>query len=78
MKYRVCIPYAVTVTVEVEADDEQSAVDLATAKSQPRAFAGNGGMDKLIGVTGEGVSIECGEGDAECFMMPGIVVEECR
>ena len=59
MKYRVTVPYAVFVTVEVEAESKQDAEDAACDEIYISNFCGNGGSDKLIGVT-EG-SIEAGD-----------------
>lgn len=59
MKYKVTIPYAVWVTIEVEAEDKESAIDEAASDIYIQGYCGNGGTDKLIGVT-EG-SIEAGD-----------------
>lgn len=59
MKYKVTVPYAIFVTVEVEADSVEEAEDEAFDHIYVCGYAGNGGTDKLIGVT-EG-SIEVGE-----------------
>jgi hypothetical protein len=56
--YNVTIPYAVFVTVEVEAENEESAIEEGLNDSVINAYCGNGGNDKLIGVS-EG-SIEAG------------------
>ena len=60
-KYRVNIPYAVFVTVDVEAENEEQAIDKAFEDGYLTGFCGNGGTDKLVGVTGSNVSIEHGE-----------------
>lgn len=56
-KYLVSIPYCVWVSVEVEADSKEDAIDAAYEDGHVGGYAGNGGTGKLIGVTGENVSI---------------------
>ena len=75
-KYKVTIPYACHVTVEVEADNEEDAEDKAFDDGYISSFAGNGGMDKLIGVSGSNVSIEAGEESIEGVDGFSIEVEE--
>lgn len=60
-KYLVTVPYIVWVNVEVEADNEEEAKDIATEKSGLNSYCGNGDSDKLVGVSGQGVSIEAGD-----------------
>ena len=51
MKYRVFGHTTVTVTVEVSADNEKDALEVAFDQlTNLTAFAGNGGFDKLVGV----------------------------
>lgn len=76
MKYRVTIPYACFVTVEVEADNAEAAKEAAFEAAWISGYVGNGGSGKLIGVYGSNVSIAAGEehiGDFEGF---SIEVEE--
>lgn len=61
MKYRVTIPFACFVSVEVEAENAEAAEEIAFEDAYPSGYAGNGGTDKLIGVRGSNVSIEAGE-----------------
>jgi hypothetical protein len=60
-KYIVTIPYACFVTVEVEANNEREAEEMAIDEGYITSYAGNGGFDKLIGVYGSNVSIEAGD-----------------
>jgi hypothetical protein len=74
-KYIVEIPYLVFVTVTIEAENEEEAIDIALDEASIGAYCGNGGHDKLIGVTGD-ASIYCDDcpitgGDA----VVGITVE---
>lgn len=61
MKYEVTIPYPVFVTVIVDADSEEEAIDIAYGYESPTQKIGNGGFDKLVGVDEENMSIEPGE-----------------
>lgn len=61
MKYQVSIPYVCWVYVEVDADDEKEAEDLAFEEGDLSGYAGNGGMDKLIGTTSNRASVEIGD-----------------
>lgn len=60
-KYLVTVPYIVWVNVEVEADNEEEAEDIATERSGLNSYCGNGDSSKLVGVSGQGVTIEAGE-----------------
>lgn len=60
-KYKITIPFPVFVSIEVEAEDEETAEEAAFAEAYIDSYAGNGGSDKLIGVSGSNVSIEAGE-----------------
>lgn len=62
MKYKV--PFSVTcyVTVEVEAENKEEAINLADDEVHLSGYCGNGGNDKLIGVYGKNLSVEAGEG----------------
>ncbi|WP_417459147.1 hypothetical protein [Kordiimonas sp.] len=80
-KYKVHVPYIATVTATVEADDEESAIEAALQESQPSQLVGNGGYDKLIGVSNTNevtLSIECGEGEIEGEIKLAIEVEEIK
>lgn len=74
-KYKVYVPYILTIVCEVEAKDLDDAVDQA-CQEEPEYFCGNGGCDKLVGVIGDHLSIEVGEGSAELMTVPDIIVEE--
>ena len=62
MKYRVYGHTTVTVSTLVEADSEEEAIEKANCEfGGIMSYAGNGGMDKLIGVDGEYDTIEANE-----------------
>ena len=62
MKYRVYGRTTVTVTVEVSADNEKDALEVAFDQlTNLTAFSGNGGMDKLVGVYGDDESVAADE-----------------
>ena len=56
-KYLVTVPYIVWVNVEVEADNEEEAKDIATEKSGLNSYCDN----RVVGVSGQGVTIEATE-----------------
>lgn len=72
-KYKVDIPYVMTVSaiievmeeelesngIEDENDIKDFAIDKAIECVNVQSFCGNGGVDKLIGVLGQNVSINC-------------------
>lgn len=59
MKWKVYGKTTVSVCVNVEADDEDSAIDAAYDElSHLTSYAGNGGTDKLVGVNNRNCSIE--------------------
>ncbi|MDA3855892.1 MAG: hypothetical protein PF569_06520 [Candidatus Woesearchaeota archaeon] len=58
MKYRVEIPYACFVTVDVEAENREDAIDKAWENARISHYAGNGGTSKLIGVSSSNVNID--------------------
>lgn len=61
-KYVVWGEVTVSVAIEVEADSEVEAFEVADEEFGGISnFCGNGGTDKLIGVYGENESIEAGE-----------------
>jgi len=47
-----------TITIEVEAESEEEAIELTREDAYVAAYCGNDGYDKLIGVDGEHISIE--------------------
>ena len=62
MRYTVLGNTQVTVSIEVEADDPGEAMQKAKRKFKGvKAYAGNGGTDKLIGVEGHGETIVADE-----------------
>lgn len=59
-KYKVSGVAQVEVIIEVEADDSEDAFDVADQKfGGIVSYAGNGGVNKLIGVAGTNESISC-------------------
>ena len=57
-KYIVTGNSSVTVSINVYAENEEEAMEKAASQFKGiRAYAGNGGFDKLIGVEGSGESI---------------------
>lgn len=50
-KYRVVLETKCYVTVELEADTKEDAIEKAVDECYVSSFAGNGGYSKLIGVT---------------------------
>lgn len=62
MRYRVFGHTSVTVVVEVDADSEDEAYEIALDKiSSLDGYCGNGGIDKLIGVCGDDESVSADE-----------------
>lgn len=62
MKYRVYGHTTVTVVVEVSADSEEDAKEVALdQRSSLTSYCGNGGTDKLIGVDGDDESVSADE-----------------
>lgn len=59
-KYIVTGKVTAFITVEIEAESKEEAIEMAYEEcSGPTSFVGNGGYDKLIGVDGDNVSISC-------------------
>lgn len=59
--YRVWGMMTVSVSIQVEADDEDDAFEVADEVFDGlKGYAGNGGTDKLVGVSGPGETIEPG------------------
>jgi hypothetical protein len=62
MKYHVRFSMPVHFTVEVESEDEESAMDEAMQLAWLSGYVGNGGRgDKLVGTTEPNVSLDPGE-----------------
>lgn len=58
MKYRVFGTAIVNVSVIVEANDEEAAIEIACEElAELSSYCGNGGTDKLVGVRGENESV---------------------
>lgn len=61
-KYNVSLPIIAWVTVtDIEADNEEEAIDIALDEGGVTGYCGNGGSDKLIGVYGENIFIEASD-----------------
>lgn len=61
-KFRVTAAIPVFVSIEVEAENEDGAIEAAHEEGfSLTAFVGNGGTDKLVGVRGSNMSVEPGE-----------------
>lgn len=61
-KFRVHGTVVVCVSMEVEAEDAGGALETADDTfGTVTGYAGNGGWDKLIGVSGSNESIECND-----------------
>lgn len=59
MKYQVTVPFAIYVTLEVEVDGIEDAKIEAVQEVYLTNYCGNGGHDRLVGVSGG--SIEVGD-----------------
>lgn len=71
-KFSVRVPYCVWVNVEIEAEDAEQAEESAVDDFGLSRYCGNGGHNKLVGVTGSNVSVEIGE---ESLEFEGIEIE---
>ncbi|MPN15540.1 hypothetical protein SDC9_162874 [bioreactor metagenome] len=61
-KYRVCGHTTVTVTIEVMADSEDEAYDIAKNElCSLTPYGGNGGTNKLVGVDGDNEDVDADE-----------------
>lgn len=61
-KYNVTATIPVFITVTVEADSKEDALDQAYDEGlYLSGYCGNGGSDKLVGTSGSNVSVEAGE-----------------
>ena len=59
MKFRVYGTTTVDVTIEVEAEDEESAIEVAYQEfGGLTGYAGNGGTRKLVGTSDRNVSLD--------------------
>lgn len=74
-KFKVSIPYVCWVGVTVEAEDEETAIELAYGQARPHSVIGNGGNDKLIGVDGDH-TIEVDDEPADNFTVGDCEAEE--
>jgi hypothetical protein len=61
MKYVVRCAIPVFLSITVEAEHEEAAIDVAMDSAYLGGFVGNGGTDKLVGTTEENVSLDVGE-----------------
>ena len=61
--FEVVVPCACSVTVQVNAENEEEAKDIAISEIDVQSYCGNGGYDKLIGVESQNQSIEFGDID---------------
>ena len=57
-RFTVRVPFVVWVSVDVEADDENEAEEIGLGEASISGYCGNGGSNKLVGVSGENLSIE--------------------
>lgn len=74
-KYKVYVPYLLYVVVNVNAEDQEDAIDRAQDYA-PVAYCGNGGCDKLVGISESNASVEVTDRSVELFTVPDIEVEE--
>ena len=58
-KYRVTLPYIVYVQDEVEAENEEEALEIACSDITLSSYVGNGSIDRLVGVTSGSVEASC-------------------
>lgn len=62
--YTITIEVPVYMTIEVEADNDSDAIDLASEKAGLTGYSGNGAsFGKLVGTSEDGVTISAGEPD---------------
>lgn len=62
MKFVVYGTVQVGVTIEVEAEDKDDAIEVASNEfGGLTGYAGNGGMGKLVGTTQKGVTLDAGD-----------------
>jgi len=66
MKFKVYGTVKVGVTVTVDADDEESAIEAAYEEfGGLSGYIGNGGSDQLVGVHNPNVSLDVGEDEGD-------------
>ena len=51
MKYRIPFKGTIWVNLEIEADNKDEAIEIAEQEAYVSSYCGNGGIDKLIGVS---------------------------
>ena len=56
LRYRVSVPFLCFVTVEVEANSEEEAIDAGIQGAWINSYVGNGSANSLIGVSEGGIS----------------------
>lgn len=61
MKYKIPFEARVTVYVDVEAEDQESAIEEAHQQVYLSGYVGNGGHGKLIGVSDKNMTVEAGD-----------------
>lgn len=65
-KYNVMGSVPVFITIEVEADSAEGAIEVAYNEFECLSgYCGNGGIDKLVGTTQQEVSLDAGYSDPE-------------
>lgn len=65
MKFKVYGTVRVHMTVEVEAEDAEGAIEAAEEFGGLTGYCGNGGNDKLVGTAERNVSLDVGDEYAE-------------
>lgn len=60
-KWEVNCAIPVFLTITVDADSEEQAIDAAMEAASLGSYVGNGGIDKLIGTSKSNVSLEPGD-----------------
>jgi hypothetical protein len=66
VKYRVYGSVSVGVTIKVEAESEEAAIEAAYSEFPGLSgYCGNGGTDKLVGVYDSAVSLDAGYSEVE-------------
>jgi hypothetical protein len=59
--YKVTLPFIVYVTAEIEADNEEKAIEEATGNLALTNYCGNGGDDRLVGSWNTSNTLEPGD-----------------
>lgn len=65
MRYSVSVPFVVFVNVEVDADSPEEAEEIGVNTAYLTGYCGNGGSNKLVGVSGTKFSVEAGSESIE-------------